>query len=79
IPKGVIKENPAPFVTLEGYAQWAVIKDLTNLVLYYRTYDNTALKKIDLKQFDLAPGSPQKTIAMDDKQQQVIDLTKELK
>ncbi len=79
IPKGAIKENPALFVTLEGYAQWVVIKDLTNLVLYYRTYENTAWKKIDLKKFTLTPGTTKKSIAIEDKQQKVIDVTGELK
>jgi len=81
IPKGAVKENPAFFVTMEGYAQWVVIKDLTNLILYYKTYENTAWKKVDLKKFSLAPGVPQKSIAIaiDDKQQKVIDVTSELK
>lgn len=64
IPKGAIKENPAPFVTLEGYAQWVVIKDLTNLILYYKTYENTAWKQVDLKNFSLAPGTPRKIISV---------------
>jgi choloylglycine hydrolase len=79
IPKGVIKENPAPLVHMQGYAQWVVIKDLTNLVLYYKTYENTAWKKVDLKKFDLTPGAAQKSIAIDDKQQTVIDVSGELK
>jgi len=79
IPKGAVKENPAPLVHLEGYAQWVVIKDLTNLVLYYKTYENTSWKKVDLKKFSLAPGSPQKSIVIEDKQQQIIDVTGELK
>ncbi len=79
IPKGAIKENPALFITLEGYAQWVVIKDLTNLILYYKTYENSTWKKIDLKKFNLAPGSLQKFIAIDDKQQKVIDVSSELK
>ncbi|MDD5409613.1 MAG: choloylglycine hydrolase family protein [Candidatus Omnitrophica bacterium] len=79
IPKGAIKENPTPLVHMEGYAQWVVIKDLTNLVLYYKTYENTAWKKVDLKKFSLAPGAPQKSIVIDDKQQQIIDVTGELK
>jgi len=75
IPKGAIKESPAPLVHLEGYAQWVVIKDLTNLTLYYKTYENTAWKKVDLKKFSLEPGAVQKSIAIDDKQQQVIDVS----
>ena len=79
IPKGAIKENSALFITLEGYAQWVIIKDLTNCVLYYKTYENTAWKKVDLKKFDLAPGALRKSIAIDDKQQKVIDVSSELK
>lgn len=79
IPKGAIKENPEPFVTLEGYAQWVVIKDLTNLVLYYRTYENTALKKVDLKSFNLAPEAAERSIAVDDAHQAVSDVTEQLK
>ncbi|MDO8489168.1 MAG: choloylglycine hydrolase family protein [Candidatus Omnitrophota bacterium] len=79
IPKGAIKENPAPFVMMEGYAQWVVIKDLTNLILYYKTYENTAWKKVDLKKFSLVPGAPQKSLVIDDKQQKVIDVSGEVK
>jgi len=79
IPKGAIKENPAPLIHMEGYAQWVVIKDLTNLILYYKTYENTAWKKVDLKKFSLEPGAAQKSAALDDKQQKVIDVTGELK
>ncbi|MBI4982161.1 MAG: choloylglycine hydrolase family protein [Candidatus Omnitrophica bacterium] len=79
IPKGVIKENPAPLITLEGYAQWVVIKDLTNKVLYYKTHDNTSLKKVDLKYFDLMPGALERSIAIDDAHQSVIDVSAELK
>jgi len=67
IPKGLIKENPVPFITLEGNAQWVIIKDLTNLVLYYKTYENTTWKKVGLKEFNLAPGSYYKSIAIDSK------------
>ena len=79
IPKGAIKENPAPFVRMEGYAQWVVIKDLTNLILYYKTYENTAWKKVDLKKFNLAPGAAQKSLVIDDKQQKIIDVSGEVK
>ncbi|MDD2752271.1 MAG: linear amide C-N hydrolase, partial [Candidatus Omnitrophica bacterium] len=79
IPKGAIKENPAPFITLEGNAEWVVIKDLTNLDLYYKTYNNTSWKKVDLKNFKLAPGAPRRSIAIIDYGQQTIDVSSELK
>ncbi|MFA6357970.1 MAG: choloylglycine hydrolase family protein [Candidatus Omnitrophota bacterium] len=79
IPKGVIEENPAPLVHMQGYAQWVVIKDLTNRILYYKTYENTAWKMIDLKKFSFEPGSAKKSIVIDDQQQNFIDLTDQLK
>lgn len=79
IPKGVIKEHPAPFVRMEGFAQWVVIKDLTNLVLYYKTYDNTTWKKVDMKKFDLNPGALQKSIPIDEKPQGAVNVSDQLK
>ncbi len=56
IPKGSDRLNSK---TLEGdYTQWAVIKDLTHKILYYRSYEDLTLKLIDLKKLDLANGSP---------------------
>ncbi|OGC44145.1 hypothetical protein A2548_03040 [candidate division WOR-1 bacterium RIFOXYD2_FULL_41_8] len=82
IPKGVIKEQPfklLPFVHIYGYAQWVVIKDLTNREMYYKTYDDTAWKKIDLKKFDLSKTSEIKSIAMEDGQTSYIDVSAKLK
>lgn len=79
IPKGAIKENPAPFIMMEGYAQWVVIKDLTNLILHYKTYENSTWKMVDLKKFNLVSGADQKSIAIDDRQNKVFDVSSELK
>lgn len=80
IPKGVIKEaTPVPFVKMYGYASWVIIKDLANKVLYYKTYDNTIWKAVDLKKFALAPGSSRKTTNIDDGQSKINDISKELK
>ena len=67
IPKGAIKEPTkySPLVYEYGYAQWAVIKDLANKVLHYRTYDNTAWKSVSLMKYPLTPGSPVKTLPLD--------------
>lgn len=79
IPKGVIRENPAPFVTIYGYAQWVVIKDMTNRMLYFKTYDNTAWKTIDLKKFDLKPGSAKKYLSIDAAKTGIPDVSDMLK
>ncbi|MBK7749693.1 MAG: hypothetical protein IPI39_20860 [Candidatus Obscuribacter sp.] len=39
------------------YTQWVVVKDLTNRVLYFRSYYNQALCQIDLKKLDFGSGT----------------------
>lgn len=53
IPKGEIR------TTVDGqeftdYTQWVVIKDLTNPAIYFRSYDNLTLRKLDLKNIDFS-------------------------
>lgn len=80
IPKGVIKEStPIPTVKLFGHAEWVIIKDLTNKVLYYKTYDNTTWKSVDLKKFDLSPSASSKSIPMGSKGPAAIDISSQLK
>jgi len=79
IPKGVIKESPAPLVNMYGYAQWVIIKDLTNKVLYFKTYDNTAWKSVDLKKFDLSSGAPKRSLSIDPTKVGIVDVSGQLK
>ena len=80
IPKGVIKEStPLPSKELYGLAQWVIIKDLTNKILYYKTYDNTAWKSVDLKKIDLSAGAPSKSLTMADKEIRIIDVSGQLR
>ncbi len=80
IPKGAIKEPQAiPFVTLYGNAQWVLIKDLTNKVLYYKTYENTAWRSVDMKKFNLASNGPGKYLKMAGDKLPVIDVSGDLK
>ena len=79
IPKGVIKEKINPVIHIYGTAQWSIIKDLTNKVLYFRTYDNLTLRKIDLKKFELAEGNTKKSLAISKIFPAVIDTTETLR
>jgi len=80
IPKGTIKEpTKVPVVDLYGNAEWVIIKDLTNQVLYFKTYENTVWKSVDLKKFDLAPGNTVKSLAIDDGQTPINDVSNQLK
>ena len=37
--------------------QWVVFKDLTHKILYYRTYDNLSLHKVDLAKLDFSENA----------------------
>jgi choloylglycine hydrolase len=80
IPKGAIREPQAvPTVTLYGNAQWVVIKDLTNKVLYYKTYENTAWRSVDLKKFNLASKGPARSLKIAGQGPQAVDVSSDLK
>jgi choloylglycine hydrolase len=51
IAKGVIRTKKL-LGTQTDYTQWAAVKDLTNLVYYYRTYDDLMLRRVDLRRID---------------------------
>jgi choloylglycine hydrolase len=55
IPLGDIREK-ADEIDHCDYTQWVVLKDLNNRVLYFRSYDNSALKSIDMNKLDFAAG-----------------------
>jgi choloylglycine hydrolase len=81
IPKGVIKEHPSalmPFVTIYGYAQWVTIKDTANREVYFKTYDNTAWKKVDMKKFDLNKTGNIRSLALEDHKTAFIDVSNDL-
>lgn len=75
IPYGVIKAQPAG----SDYTQWCVIKDLSNRALYYRSYRDMGLKRIDIKQLSLNPGAAPKVIRIEDGTRNVINVTDKLK
>jgi len=59
--------------------QWVVIKDLTHKVLYFRSYTDLALQKIDMAQLKFEPGSPKRRLTLVDNTSRIIDATAQLK
>ena len=47
------KNGAAPKLAYE-MTQWATVHDVTNRLLYFRTYGNMAVRKVDLRKVDLA-------------------------
>jgi len=53
IPQGIITDTQADGKTvLKELTQWVTFKDLTNRILYFRTYDNFSLRKINFNTLD---------------------------
>jgi choloylglycine hydrolase len=62
IVKGMaVDKSPDGKIVSSESTQWATLKDMTNKVFYFRTYDNFDLRKIDLKLLDF---ETEKTISM---------------
>ncbi len=66
IPHGVIKEeqNDEKSPVISEYTQWTVYKDLTNKILYFRTYENPNLRFIDLKKLIAMPSGKFQPVPM---------------
>lgn len=78
IPVGVIKTKGPLNKDLVDYTQWIVIKDLTNKLLYFRSYHDLTLKKVDMKKLNFNPGAKMKTIRIEDGSRNIMDLTGKL-
>jgi len=76
IPYGLVKEHLAGR-TIYGYTQWVVFKDLGNRVLYYYSYQDTALKKIEMRKLDLRAGTGMRSIPIES-QSAILDVTGQL-
>lgn len=76
IPFGIIYDvSPDGKPVNKESTQWVTFRDLTNRVLYFKTYDNTTLRKIDLKKIDFSATTTRR-IPMYGTQETVIDVTK---
>jgi len=78
IPLGTIR-NFEDGKTYHDYTQWIVSKDLTNKILYFRTYDNLTLKSVELSKFDLSPEGKKLVMPINEDRHATIDVSSDLK
>lgn len=78
IPLGTVRDF-SDNKSFGDYTQWVVGRDLTNGILYYRTYNNMTLRSIDMKKFDMSEGAPRLTIPVNGADGAVVDVTADLK
>jgi choloylglycine hydrolase len=64
IPKGLVRDYTNGGKPAGDYTQWTTFRDHANKVYYWRSYDDPALKGIDLETVDFAPGQPTRSIAV---------------
>jgi choloylglycine hydrolase len=62
--KGVVRERMSDGTIHSDFTMWATVKDITNRIFYYRTYDDLRIKKVDLKKLDFL-GDVVKNISLD--------------
>ncbi len=64
IPKGLVRDYTNGGKPAGDYTQWTVFRDHANKVYYWRSYEDPALKAIDLKTADFKAGAPVRTMAV---------------
>lgn len=75
IPIGVVRAKNKDKVSVET-TQWTVFKDLTNKVLYYKTYGDTTLHQVTLSLIDFSQTAPRLVMPIADNQF-ILDMTKQ--
>lgn len=70
-PKEYKKNIPQDVISA---TQWTAVSDLTNKVFYYKTMDNSQIRKIDLKQIDFSNIKYQ-AFPMDNKKENFLEIT----
>jgi len=69
-----VDKGPDGKVTASETTQWTFFRDLTNKIIYFRTYDNFNLRKIDLTKVDFG-GKTTKTIPLYGDGEVIKDIT----
>lgn len=77
IPYGAVRGTAVhedPNQTMDS-TQWIVIKDLTHQVLYFRSYENLALEKVEMRQLSLEPDAKPHRMKLDRGAAEIKDVT----
>ncbi len=75
IPFGLVTDTmPDKKTVLKESTQWVTFRDLTKRIVYFKTYDNQNLRKIDLNRLDFS-GTIVKRIPMFRASEIIVDVT----
>jgi choloylglycine hydrolase len=75
IPFGLVTDtSPDKKNVLKESMQWVTFRDLTHRIVYFKTYDNQNLHKIDLSRLDFS-GTQVKRIPMFETSEMIVNIT----
>lgn len=76
IPFGlIVDKTPDGKIASSESTQWVTFRDLTNKIMYFRTYDNMDLRKIDFSKLDFDAKAVRR-ISMFGSKQNITDISK---
>ncbi len=64
IPKGLVRDYSQGGKPMGDYTQWTTFRDHANKVYYWKTYNDPALKAVDLKTLDFDAGQPTRSLSI---------------
>ncbi len=70
----IVYKTPDGKIASNESTQWVTFRDLTNKIMYFKTYDNMDLRKIDFSKIDFNAKSVRR-IPMYGSKQSIIDVT----
>lgn len=80
IPYGSVRGKKGDDASGEiDFTQWIVVKDLAHHVLYFRSYTDLTLQKIDMARLNFDEGSLKRSLTLVDDTANILDATERLK
>ncbi len=78
IPIGIVRdfENEEVF---HDYTQWVVLRDLSNRIMYFRSYNDLTIKGVDLNKFDLSEKGQRVSMPVMTEENGLVDVSANLK
>jgi choloylglycine hydrolase len=64
IPKGLVRDYSEGGKPTGDYTQWTTFRDHANKVYYWKTYNDPALRAVDLSALDFSTGQPMRSLSI---------------
>jgi choloylglycine hydrolase len=64
IPKGLVRDYSQGGKPMGDYTQWTTFRDHANKVYYWKTYNDPAMRAVDLKTLDFNAGQPTRSLSI---------------